>query len=240
MRYFQLMEFSIKTLSPEKAKTGCVVLGVYAEKELPPSARRVDQRSRGALHAALADLSGKTGSTLLLRGLPHVAAERVLLVGLGARKEFGESAYRDAVRAAANALRELGAKDAALFLVDLKVKARPLSWNLRQAVLGTREAFYRFEELKQKKSPAPALERVTLPLPPAAQLKQALAEARATADGADLTRTLGNLPSNICTPSYLAEQAKKLANQFKLQLEVLERRDMENLGMGAFLPCTTA
>src|SRR2546421_3480057 len=234
------MEFSIKTLSPETAKTGCVVLGVYAEKELTPPARRVDQRSRGALRAALPDLSGKTGSTLLLRALPNVAAERVLLVGLGARKEFGEAAYRDAVRAAANALRELGAKDAALFLVDLKVKNRSLSWNLRQAVLGIREAFYRFDELKQKKSPTPTLERVTLPLPPAAQLAQALAEARATADGADLTRTLGNLPSNICTPSYLAEQAKKLAREFKLQVEVLERKDMEKLGMGALLAVTSA
>ena len=234
------MEFSIKTLSPETAKTGCVVLGVYSEKELSAPAQRVDQRSKGALRAALPDLSGKTGSTLLLRALPQVAAERVLLVGLGAKKEFGEAAYRDAVRAAANALRELGAKDAALFLVDLKVKSRSLSWNLRQAVLGMREAFYRFDELKQKKAPAPSLERVTLPLPPAAQLKQALAEAKATADGADLTRTLGNLPSNICTPSYLAEQARKLAREFKLHVEVLERKDMEKLGMGSFLAVTSA
>jgi len=234
------MEFSIKTLSPETAKTGCVVLGVYSEKELSAPAQRVDQRSQGALRAALPDLSGKTGSTLLLRGLPHVAAERVLLVGLGAKKEFGEAAYRDAVRAAASALRELGAKDAALFLADLKVKSRSLSWNLRQAVLGIREAFYRFDELKQKKAPAPSLERVTLPLPPAAQLKQALAEAKATADGADLTRTLGNLPSNICTPSYLAEQARKLAREWKLQVEVLERKDIEKLGMGSFLAVTSA
>ena len=238
------MEFSIKTLSPETAKLGCVVLGVFgtnaAEKELTAPARRVDQHARGALRAALADLSGKAGSTLLLRGLSGIAAERVLLVGLGARKEFGEAAYRDAVRAAAGALRELGAKDAALFLVDLKVRNRPLSWNLRQAVLGIREAFYRFDELKQKKSPAPSLERVTLPLPPAAQLSQALSEARATAEGADLTRTLGNLPSNICTPSYLADQARKLARQFKLQVEVLERKDMVKLGMGAFLAVTSA
>ena len=234
------MEFSIRTLSPETAKAGCVVLGVYSEKELSAPAQRVDQKSNGALRAALPDLSGKTGSTLLLRGLPHVAAERVLLVGLGAKKEFGEAAYRDAVRAAANALRELGAKDAALFLADLKVKSRSLSWNLRHAVLGIREAFYRFDELKQKKAPAPSLERVTLPLPPAAQLKQALAEAKATADGADLTRTLGNLPSNICTPTYLAEQAKKLAREYKLQVEVLERKDMEKLGMGSFLAVTSA
>src|ERR1051326_1379327 len=173
------MEFSIKALSPETAKTGCVVLGVYAEKELTAPARRVDQRAKGALRKALADLSGKAGATLLLRALPQVAAERVLLVGLGARKEFGESAYRDALRGAANALRELGAKDAALFLVDVQAGSRAHSWNLRQAVLGLREAFYRFDELKsQKKSPPPPLAHVTLPLSPTAQLEQALAEAQ--------------------------------------------------------------
>ena len=61
----------------------------------------------------------------------------------------------------------------------------------------------------------------------------------ATADGAALARTLGNLPGNICTPTYLAEEAKKLARQFKLKVEVLERRDMERLGMGAFLAVTS-
>ena len=235
------MEFSIRPLSPETAKAGCVVLGVYAEKELSAAARRVDQRSRGALSAALSDLPGKAGSTLLLRALPHVAAERVLLVSLGAKNEFAESAYRDAVRGAANALRELGAQDAALFLVDSKVDGRPLSWNLRQAVGAAREAFYRFDEMKsQKKNPRPALAEMTLPLSPNAQLEQALEEATATADGTDLARTLGNLPSNICTPGYLAEQAKKLAREFKLEVEVLERKDMEKLGMGAFLAVTKA
>jgi len=234
------MEFSIRTLSPETAKAGCVVLGIYADRELTAPARRVDQKTKGAVRAALADLSGKLGSTLLLRALPGVAAERVLLVGLGARDEFAEAAYRDAVRAAGNVLRELGAKDAALFLADLKVAERSLSWNVRHAVLVLREAFYRFDELKQKKSPAPSLERVMLPLPPAAALAQALAEAEATADGADLARTLGNLPPNICTPTYLAEQAKKLAREFKLEVEILERRDMEKLGMGSFLAVTQA
>jgi leucyl aminopeptidase len=235
------VEFSIKALSPESAKSGCVVLGVHAERELTPAAKRVDQASRGALKKALGDLPRKAGATLLLRELPGVSAERVLLVSMGERSEFSENAYRDAVRGAAAALKELEAKDAALFLVDTKVNSRPVSWNLRHAVLGVRDALYRFDALKtQKKPAAPALVHVHLPLASSAPLEQALAEARATADGADLARTLGNLPSNICTPGYLAEEAKKLARQFKLQVEVLERRDMERLGMGAFLAVTNA
>jgi leucyl aminopeptidase len=235
------MEFSIKTLSPESVKSACVVLGTHANQELTPAAKRVDQASRGALKKALGDLAAKAGSTLLLRGLPGVAAERVLLVAMGERKEFSENAFRESVRGAASALKDLEAKDAALFLVDTKVNSRPVSWNVRQAVLGVREGLYRFDLLKtQKKSDPHALAHVTLPLGANAQLEQALTEAQATADGAELARTLGNLPSNICTPSYLAEEAKKLARQFKLQIEVLERRDMERLGMGAFLAVANA
>jgi leucyl aminopeptidase len=229
------VEFSIKTLSPETAKVGCVVVGVHEGGELTAAARRVDQASKGALKKALRDISGKTGSTLLLRALPGVAAERVLLVGL-AEKPVGESAYRDALRAAANTLKELGAKDAALFLVDMKVGSRPVSWNVRHAVTGVRDALYRFDQLKsQKKAPAPALEQVVLPLSPKAELAQALKEAVATADGTALARTLGNLPPNICTPAYLAAEAQKLAREFKLEVDVLERKDMEKLGMGTLL-----
>ncbi len=235
------MEFSIKTQPSEAVKTGCVVAGVYAGNELTPAASRIDRAAHGALRKALGDLSGKPGSTLLLRALPGVAAERVLLVGLGARSELNESHYRDALRGAAGALRELGARDAVLYLVDLKVGSRSLAWNLRHAVLGLREAFYRFDQLKtQKKAPAAALQQVIFPLVANGPLQQALAEAVATADGVELAKTLGNLPANICTPSYLADEAKKLARQYKLGLEVLERRDMEKLGMGALLAVTQA
>jgi leucyl aminopeptidase len=234
------MEFSIKALAPEAAK-GCVVLGVYKGGELSAPARRIDQVSKGALVKALRDLPGKTGATLLLRNLPGVAAERVLLVSVGARGELGTAAYLEALRCTAGALKDLGAHEAALFLVDLKVPSRQLSWNVRHAVLVLREGFYRFDQLKtRKKAPPPALESVVLPLSPKAELQQALREARATADGADLARTLGNLPPNICTPAYLAAEAAKIARQFKLQLEVLERRDMEKLGMGALLAVTRA
>jgi leucyl aminopeptidase len=216
------------------------VVGLHQGGELTAAARRLDQASKGALKKALRDISGKTGSTLLLRALPGVAAERVLLVGLG-EKNTGEAAYRDAVRAAASALKELDSKDAALFLVDMKIAARPVSWNVRHAVLGVSDAFYRFDQLKsQKKSSVPALTHVVLPLSPKAELQAAVKEAAATADGVALARTLGNLPPNICTPSYLADEAKKLAREFKLDVDVLERKDMEKLGMGSFLSVARA
>ena len=142
----------------------------------------------------------------------------------------------------AAALKALGAKDAVLPVADLAVGGRGLPWTVRMAVLGLREGFYAFDQLKtQKKPAAPALGSVTLAIagaPVTLQAQAALKEAVATADGADLARTLGNLPPNLCTPSYLADEARKLAKQFKLGIEVLERKDMERLGMGALLAVT--
>ena len=240
------MEFSIRAATPEKAKTGCLVLGIYKNAgagapQLSRAAQAADRAAGGRLREILAhgDLSAKAGATLLLHKVPGLAAERVLLLGLGEQKEFSETAFRDAVRGAAGALKGLGAQDATLYLAELKVAGRNAAWNLRQAVLGVREAFYRFDQLKtQKKAPTPTLADVTLALqvgPVTLQAQAAMREAAATADGVDLARTLGNLPPNICTPGYLADEAHKLARQFKLGIEVLERRDMEKLGMGALL-----
>ncbi len=240
------MEFSIRAAAPEKASTGCLVLGIHqaggaGAPQLTRAAQAADRAAGGRLREVLAhgDLSAKAGTTLLLHKLPGLAAERVLLLGLGEQKALDETAFRDAVRGAALALKGLGAKDALLYLADLKVAGRGTAWNVRHAVLGLREAFYRFEQRKtQKKSPTPALAEVTLAIaggPVTLQAQAALREAAATADGVDLARTLGNLPPNICTPAYLAEEARKLARQWKLGIEVLERRDMEKLGMGALL-----
>jgi len=238
------LKFSIRTLAPAKAAAGCLVLAVQGDANLARTAQQSDKAAAGALRRALAsgDLSGKAGSTLLLHRVAGIAAERVLLLRLGERSKYDVAAFRETLRGLGAALKNLGAKDAVLPIADLAVGGRGLPWAVRMAVLALRESFYAFDQLKtQKKAPAPALESVTLAVagaPVTLQAQAALKEAVATADGADLARTLGNLPPNICTPSYLADEARKLARQFRLGIEVLERKDMERLGMGALLAVT--
>ena len=239
------MEFSIRSFTPAQfpggAKTGCLVLAVFAGGILARAAQMADKTAAGALRRVLArgDLAGKAGSTLLLHEVAGLAAERVLMVSLGERKEYDVTQFREALRGAATALKGLGARDAVLPVADFAVGTRGLPWAVRHSILGVREAFYLFDQLKTLKKPtAPALASLTLAIdgaPVTLQAQAALKEAVATADGADLARTLGNLPPNLCTPSYLAEEARRIAKQFKLGIEVLERKDMERLGMGALL-----
>ncbi|SNS70688.1 leucyl aminopeptidase [Noviherbaspirillum humi] len=235
------MDFSIKPLDTRTglagAKTGCAVVGVFENKKLSDEARALD--AGGAITAVLksGDISGKAGTTLLLRNLDGVGAERVLLVGFGPDEPVSDKNFNAGVQAMAKALSTLGGGDAILALPLERLKERDPAWGARAAVLALRDNAYRFDALKSKKeAPNGGVKRVIVAGD--AAVKQAVAQAVALANGMDLTRDLGNLPGNVCTPTYLAETAKRLAKEFGLGVEVLDRKQIEALKMGSFLSVT--
>jgi leucyl aminopeptidase len=234
------VEFSIKSRSPEKQKTACAVVGVYEPRRLTPAAASLDQASGGALSAVLkrGDLDGKAGTTLMLHNLDGLACERVLLVGLGKETEVGDKAYRDAVRAAVRAVNGTGAADAALYLAEVPVGGRPVDWKIEQAVLTIGDALYRFDQLKTDKGDDRQTLRKILLMVGSGETRAAEAGAargQAIAHAVDLAKDLGNLPGNLCTPAYLADQAKAIGKAQGLKVQVLEQKDMEKLGMGSLL-----
>ena len=230
------MEFSIKSGAPQTSTNGCLVVGVYEPRQLSGPAAAVDRAARGALAEALrrGDMQGKPGTTLLL----HSAAGRVLLVGLGREKEFGDKRYREAVAAAMRTLAATGAEEAALYLTELPVGRRDAGWKVAHAVTVAQEGAYRFTRMKSKNdNEPPALRRVALHVERSAQRKAAaaLAQGLAVAQGMSLAKDLGNLPPNVCTPAYLADEARQLAKRYRMKVTVLERSDMEKLGMNTLL-----
>jgi len=235
------VEFSIKIGGLEKERSACVVAGVYTPRKLSPAASSINQVSGGYLSTILrrGDMQGKRGSTLLLHNVPKISSERVLLVGLGREQEFNEQKFREAVRTAIKTLDEIGVPNAALGLTELPVKKRDLAWRVLQTVLVATDSNYRFDRLKSKHDEEKlSLAKVTLMVSGQSELKRgetALEQALAIAEGVNLTKDLGNLPPNICTPTYLAEQASQIAKKHHLKLEVLEKKDMERLGMGSLL-----
>jgi len=234
------MEFSIKSARPDKQRSGCVVVGVFEGRKLSAPAQALDNASRKYLSEVLrrGDHEGKAGTTLLLQKVRQVAADRVLLVGLGREREFGEAAYRGALAATARALKGTGAADATVSLTELAVKRRDTAWKVEQAVLLLSEGTYRFDRMKSKPAAASkALKKATLLVAKGdlGEAQAACASGEAIAGGMALAKDLGNLPGNVCTPTYLAEQAVALGKSAGLKVQVLEKKDCEKLGMGSFL-----
>ena len=235
------MDFSLTGDGLAKQRTGCLVVGVYEGRKLSPSALELDAASDHALRNVLGrgDLDGELGTTLLLHTVPNLAAERVLLVGLGSERDFGESNYRTALAASMKALRSTGTAQATLCLHELPVKGRDGAWKIEQAVLAVADGMYRFDKLKSKPPERRrALEKVAFQLTDgldAAAGQAAIARGAAIAEGITLTKDLGNMPGNLCTPSYLAEQARELGQRHGFTVEIHGQDAIEKLGMGGFL-----
>jgi len=239
------MEFTVKSGNPEKQRTACLALGVYESRRLTPAAEQFDTACGGALGNLLrrGDLEGKIGQSLLLFNLPGTLCERVLLVGCGREREVDDRRFRQIMHHAAAALNETAAAEVVIYLTDLVVKGRELNWKIRQIVEAFEEARYRSDALKSKKdAPRRFPRKIILSVPGRRELpggERAVREGVAIAAGVKLTRDLGNLPPNLCTPAYLAEQARTLAQELpELRVEVLEETDLERLGMGALLAVT--
>lgn len=236
------MEYSVKSGSPEKQRSGCVVIGVFRNRRLSTAAKAVDQASDGYITAVLrrGDFSGDKGETLLLLEVPNVLCDRVLLVGCGKERDFDEQAFQKVVAAAVQALDRSGATDASSYLTELAVRHHGADWKVRQHIVVAESTLYRFDQLKSKKDePRRPLKRMVLNLGSRRELpagERAVREGMAIASGMRLTRDLANLPGNICKPEYLAEQARLLARTYDpLDAEILDEKQMEELGMGALL-----
>ncbi|MFO1507615.1 MAG: leucyl aminopeptidase [Lysobacterales bacterium] len=232
------LAFAQTRAEPETAATDCIVVGAFDDKTLGPAAARVDARSGGAITrlAEQRDITGKAGTTTTLFGLPGVASPRVIVVGLGPRAKFDAHAFRRAAAESAQALRGLPAATATTFLTGLDVPSRPAAWKIRTAALAADHAAYRYTAtFKPKDEPEPPRLQ-SLAMAVHDEQSRALAEATAIASGVRFARELGNLPPNICTPAHIAAQAKTIADGHAgVTLEVLERDDMQKLGMGALL-----
>jgi len=235
------VEFSIKNGNPGKQRSACVVVGVFETRVLTEAAKTLDKNANGYISDILnnGDMEGKAGSTLLLHKVPNTVCKRVLLVGLGKKSKLHDREYRNAVQAAFNALHETGALDAVLFLIEDPVIKREISWKISHTVIMAMKSVYHPDQLKSKHEGSKQhLRKVTLSTTSRVDSdigEKALQWGLATAHGMSLTKDLGNLPPNVCTPSYLAELAMKMAKTYKLKATVLEQKDMERLGMGSLL-----
>jgi len=238
------MQFETWTKALAELPIDCVAVGVHDDGELSAEARVLDLRCREKLSRLVkrGDFSAKTGETWLVTDLEGLRAERVLLVGLGAKGELTRKSWRRAVTASISAATRTRCASLGLAL------PRPATKALSDERLGRAVAelaghtLYRVNDLKTGKKPrTPALTRVAVAVPAkAAQaVKKGFAQGSALAAGSALMRNLANLPGNVCTPTYLGKTAEGLARTHKsLKVKVLGLPEIKREKMGCFLAVT--
>jgi leucyl aminopeptidase len=235
------MQFSIKDIKPEQLSTACLVVGVFAGGKLTAPAQTLDKASHGYLSKLIKEdaLEGRSGQILMVFQLPGISAERVLFVGLGKQEDFNLQAYRRAMYQAVRALNDNGVKEAACTLSLIAVRDTGAYQRIRHALEAAGDANYRFDQCKGKKdSHKPTLQKLVLLVSNQKEVlagEHGLRDGNAINAGVMLAKNLGNLPPNICTPAYLANEARKLGKDGKLKVTVLEEAHMKKLGMGALL-----
>ncbi|MCB1757253.1 MAG: leucyl aminopeptidase, partial [Gammaproteobacteria bacterium] len=236
------MEITVKSGTPEKQRTACIVVGVFDSRKLSAAAGEVDKASEGYISNIVrrGDMDGEKGQSLLLHNVPGILADRVLLIGLGKERDMSDRVFRQLNASAAQILDRSGASEAVSYLTDLNVKNRTSAWKCYAAALDSESALYKFNTHKSNpETSRKPLKKIVFNVPSRRDLldgEAAVLKARAVVGGMNLTRNLGNLAPNVCTPGYLARQAQQLKRQYKkLKIEVLEEADMKRLGMNALL-----
>ena len=235
------LKITIKHHTTDNLSSACLIVGIQEKRKLTDAAQMVDGLCDGLIRKVMkkGDMDGKTGSTLMLHAPDGCAFERVLLVGCGKNKNLTVKDFRNVISSAINAAKSSGAKDAICFLTDLLVKDKDTTWIARQTTELAHHAMYQFDQTKSNKNDKSSLKKLVLNIASKRELRKvqtAVKIGNAIASGMDLARDLGNLPGNICTPTYLASSANKLGRTAKaMTVKVLNQKEIEKLKMGSFL-----
>lgn len=237
------MNFNIKSLDIKTTiyavKTGVLVVGIFDNYKLSPESSELYKYN--AISSALksGDIDQKPGSILILRDLMNIEAKRILLINIGNETQDINKSFVIAMNALMQVLSTLNT-DNAIFIFPFKqIYGKNLTKTIRTIVMASHNHNYCLDILqnKQRTEKKTSIQHITLILPNdvITLAYQKLTEALALENGLKLTKDLSNLPSNICTPLYLAHAAKKLAAEFQLNIDILDKQELEILKMNCFL-----
>ncbi|MDH5455574.1 MAG: leucyl aminopeptidase [Gammaproteobacteria bacterium] len=239
------MEYFTTTSKASRRAADCIIVGIYERNKLGGGAADVDTASKGHLTALMksGDLSSAPGRCTILTAVPGVRAKRVAVVGLGKKGELDGTVFKKAVAAAIHALEGSKTRQILNTLTLESVKGCDVYYLARHSVEAMGDALYLFTEMKsgRKKKPIPLSKygHAVADRGNAARASRGAEHGDGIAKGVRLAKDLGNLPANVCTPSYLARVARKLAaGNGKLTTQVLSEAEMKRLGMGSLLSVT--
>jgi len=230
------MKYSTKTGKLNEARTDCLIVTVRAARSVI-HALGLDDYFAASSH----DFIDKPGRAQLIALPKSSSVRRLLLAGIGDTDELSPGDFRKVVGAVGGVLKTAAIRDAALAIDAFKVAGYDGYQKARVALALLSNQLYRFAASKQPEEvPSAQITRLVVHCDSRnrAATTRAVQHAQALDGGLEFARDLGNQPPNICNPTYLGREAKKLARSPRVRVKVIDERDIETLGMGAFMSVT--
>ncbi|WP_058533251.1 leucyl aminopeptidase [Legionella saoudiensis] len=214
---------------PALSLSDCLILGIFSDDKLSSFAQDLDKGHEGLI----SNLSQRASEAGDLVWHTNAQGHCLLLIQCGKKEKFTAKLMKKRLTELMDAVIRQRFKSITLYLPQLPKHSA--DWQLEQMIMQIDNHCFQQLEFKKKQAKPHRLEQVNFYLPEASP--KALETGQAIAKGVEFTRHLANLPANICTPTYLGEQAIQLAKEFPTQLHctVLGPDEMRQLGMETLL-----
>ncbi|MFC1959940.1 leucyl aminopeptidase [Chloroflexota bacterium] len=232
------MDINVIAGAIQESDTDAILISLYEDvTRLEGITKAVDKALGGAINNLIAtqDFTGSLGEVAVLYTQNAIPARRVLLVGLGKQEELDNEVVRQAAAHAILQCQELNITRAATILHGVESGNLAAAEAASALVEGTLLAVYEYETKPKEQDTVTTLEIMVADKSTVTTVEAAAKDAQHLAAGVTVTRELVNAPPNICTPTYMAEIATQVAEDANLRIQVLERGQMQALGMGAML-----
>lgn len=236
-----MSKLNAKHCNITSTKADCLIVGIFDDKILSGLVKQLDKTSKGFFTKLIksGDLNGELGKILILHNIPNIKASRILLVGLGKVNQFNQDNLITACNNAFAELKKTPSTSIICALSDIDTKKIELNVIITQAVISFYSSQYDFNHYKSSKSKTTNIKELSFSITKKTDEKiinSAIKTATAIAIGMNYTKDLGNTPANVCTPNYLANEAKKLAKKYaKFTTKNLNEAAMRKLKMGSLL-----
>ena len=232
------MKITAKTLNPQSLKSAHVIVGAYSDKQLTTHAQSIAKLTNISLESFYdqGEFEGQHGQFLTLYP-QQTAIQKLIVVGLGKKGDLKANSFRQILAKLAKSFKSSSTKQIHVFLDDCDVQ----DWSETEIAQATAQAWTYQHYLFTRTKPSAKKNKVSTTnlvfnTSKVRATNQALLAGQAIGEGMNVARELGNLPGNVCTPKYLANEAKKLAKKSKsLSTQVLSEKQMKDLGMGSLL-----
>ena len=235
------MEIKVVSGDITKQQVGAIVVNLFEGVTKPGAATGAVDRALGLAISTLiseGEIKGKEGEFTLVHTLGRMAPSRVLVVGLGKSSEFDEDTVRRVSAGACRYLRRLGVEQISTIAHGAGIGGMDVTASGRAIAEGSLLGLYRFDKYKtgdEDKTEIAELAIVESDNAKVKALEVGVSEGSLLADATNLCRNMVNEPANHMTPTRMAEVALEVGLEGGLRVEVLDRPQMAELGMGAFL-----